>query len=554
MKRAVAVGLLALAALCAFATPAAAHAELETTDPANGARFPAGEPPASVRMTFSEDVELANDSVRLFGADAAPIEGVGDPQLADGGLAITATLPDLADGAYIVSWRAVSEDAHPIDGSFSFTVGEGEAASADVVDSLQTHGNKTIGVLFGTVRGLAFAGLLVLVGAVWFLRLGWPDGGNDRGVQRLLLGAWMLVIVTAVASIFLQADYTSSSVSDVLDERYGQSMLVRLGLCAVFLVILANPARVILRGAFDAVLGLALLATLTSSGHATTGRVIPVGFVTDLVHVSAAALWLGGVTVLALLLLRSQPPAEVQEITTRFSFLAAPAIALVVLSGTVQTLRQVEDLDQLFTSAYGRLVLTKVGLLVFIVTAASVSRHIVLRWKARRRAPEGTIVAELREQPIADDDRKDLRDALVVEVALAAVILAVTAVLVNTVPPKETAETPAAAVPSPFTQTIEGDQLRFGVAVAPAATGENHVVLRLMDADGQPFTTIEATAEMSQAERGISAIDIPLTAADEEGVYEGTVELPIPGPWELKITALRTELDEEEVTTTVEIR
>lgn len=552
MKRVVAIGLLALGVLLAFATPAFAHAELESTDPANGARLPAGQPPAAVTLMFSEGVEIPNDAVRLFDASGNQISGVGAAQ-ADGAT-VTATLPTLDDGAYIVSWRMVSEDSHPIDGSFSFNVGEGEAASADLVNSLQSHGNKAIGVVFGTVRAFAFGGLLILVGALWFIRFAWTDGGRDNGVQRLLFGAWITVIVTAVASIFLQADYTSSSVGDVLGERYGQSMLVRLGLCAVYLVVLADPARVLLRGAFDGILGVALLATLTASGHAGTGRWIPVGILTDLVHLSAAALWLGGVTVLVLLLLRREPPLEVQNITIRFSLLAAPAIALVVLSGTVQTLRQTEDLDQLFTSAYGRLVLTKLGLLVFIVTAASVSRHIVLRWKARRAAPEGTIVAELRDQPIATDDRKDLRDALVVEFALAALILAVTAVLVNTEPPKEKPQTPAAAEATPFTQTLQGDQLSFGIALAPATTGQNQIVLRLEDADHQPFTTIEATATMSQPERGIAPIEIPLTAGAEEGVYEGAVDLPIPGTWELTVTALRTELDEEEVSASVDIR
>jgi copper transport protein len=83
-----------------------------------------------------------------------------------------------------------------------------------------------------------------------------------------------------------------------------------------------------------ALVGAALLVvSLSLSGHAVTGRWEPLGFIADLVHVSAAAVWVGGLLVLAALLLGRLPamePGELEGVVRRFSATAMVAVAAIV--------------------------------------------------------------------------------------------------------------------------------------------------------------------------------------------------------------------------------
>ncbi|MDO8120454.1 copper resistance protein CopC [Isoptericola sp. b490] len=109
--------LLAGLALIGLAGPARAHDQLVGTDPADGAVVDAV--PSQVALTFSEDVLDISTTVVVAGPDGR----VPTTPTVDGGT-VTAPLPDgLPDGPYTVTWRVVSADGHPVQGSFAFTVG-----------------------------------------------------------------------------------------------------------------------------------------------------------------------------------------------------------------------------------------------------------------------------------------------------------------------------------------------------------------------------------------------------------------------------------------------
>jgi copper transport protein len=109
------------------AGPAAAHATLVSTDPADGARLDRA--PDCITLRFSEPVSLGAGYARLLQSDGTVYESTASVD--DGTLTLVprAELPD--DTGYLVTYRVVSADSHPVAGAFSFTVGNAELVAAD---------------------------------------------------------------------------------------------------------------------------------------------------------------------------------------------------------------------------------------------------------------------------------------------------------------------------------------------------------------------------------------------------------------------------------------
>lgn len=129
MRSSVAVAALALAALAILgvAGPASAHDQLLSTSPKDGAVV--ATVPDEVTLTFSDLVMDAGgeaNQVRILDSSCRPIDA-GDATIADN--VVTQRITQPATGPVTVQWRVVSRDGHPVSGEFSFTVGDGPAAS-----------------------------------------------------------------------------------------------------------------------------------------------------------------------------------------------------------------------------------------------------------------------------------------------------------------------------------------------------------------------------------------------------------------------------------------
>jgi methionine-rich copper-binding protein CopC len=109
------------------AQPAAAfaHAHLESAQPANGAVVAAS--PAQVILKFSEPVALLELTLAKDGKGRAQKL---EPLPPDAATGLSVPLPKLADGAYTVRYKVVSDDTHEAKGTLRFTVGAGAKAAA----------------------------------------------------------------------------------------------------------------------------------------------------------------------------------------------------------------------------------------------------------------------------------------------------------------------------------------------------------------------------------------------------------------------------------------
>lgn len=103
------------------ASLARAHANVESSVPANGATVDAGL--TRVVITFTEEVSVDQSSAQLARDGGAPLEGVAVAVDRANRKVMTLTTPPLAEGTYTVKWRAVTEDDNAItNGTLSFIV------------------------------------------------------------------------------------------------------------------------------------------------------------------------------------------------------------------------------------------------------------------------------------------------------------------------------------------------------------------------------------------------------------------------------------------------
>jgi len=114
------VAALLLTVLCT-ANPVLAHADVESSVPANGATVDAGL--TRVVITFTEEVSIDQSSAELARDGGQPVEGVAVVVDRANREVMTLTTPPLSEGNYNVKWRAVTEDDNAIThGTLSFTV------------------------------------------------------------------------------------------------------------------------------------------------------------------------------------------------------------------------------------------------------------------------------------------------------------------------------------------------------------------------------------------------------------------------------------------------
>ncbi|HEX5616545.1 MAG TPA: copper resistance protein CopC, partial [Acidimicrobiia bacterium] len=299
------------------AGPAAAHAVLEATEPAAGVSLERS--PDEIVLRYTEAVDLSAASVRVFDARGDQVEtgalahAAGDPtaaRLAVGGL---------GDGAYAVTWRVTSADGHPISGAFTFAVGD--AAAATDTEGLAARlladegGSASLGAVYAVVRFLAFTAVLLVIGGCAYFVVIAPSGHASRATRSGLTAALVVGVLTAVAAIGLQGAHAAGGgladalsgdvVSDSLGTRFGRASLVRAAALLLLVPLLgAIRRRSTAIGRAPAALGalgsVVALGTFAAAGHASTGRWVAVAFAADVVHLGAAALWFGGVVVLAL--------------------------------------------------------------------------------------------------------------------------------------------------------------------------------------------------------------------------------------------------------------
>lgn len=557
-----------MAVLVGLQTPAGAHAVLIETDP--GFDRVVDNAPQRVTLRFSEPVEIALGAIRVYRGDGERVD-TGSVQQPEPSSITIELQPNLERGTYTTTWSAISADSHPIRGAFVWHVRAPGPQRAGIADDVLGSG-AVEEALFGVARAATFGGLLLLAGASAFGALLWRRPGRSledrppeiegkfaRRWRILVLASALTVGISTLAGLVLQTA-TAAGVSiaqalnpellgEVLATRYGRAALLRLGILFAFAVGLFvsgrrgaartskvrsasvgaastndGPSPTILVAAGAALL--VLMATPGLAGHAATVDPVIVSVAIDALHLTAAGVWIGGLTTLLLAAFPSTSDLGETErtrtlapVVARFSDVAVIAVAVVVFSGVYRALDEVATLEGLTGTSYGLTLLAKIAIVLIVVALGAVNNR-VFKPRISSAAASATGSGALWK----------LRRTVTVEVGLAVVVVAVTALLVNLPPARSEVESGRPLV----TDVRIGDN-NLNVLVDPARVGENIVHLTATRPSGAPMDVRGMTVRFELPARDIG----PLVArgrklAPGHYVVQGH-QLSVAGEWRVGI-------------------
>lgn len=476
--------ILIAAALAALALPAsaAAHAALLKTVPEASVTLSA--PPKQVALTYSEAVEPRFAIVSVTDAGGHQ-EAAGPPRRSPSNPdTLLVPLRHTHEGWYLVFWRAISVDGHPVRGAFTFAVGPNAGPAPQFPVPNTSESAATPRLL--TARWIVF---LAVMGAIGLLALrlviarpvARRVGGTSLRGLSVAFGVTAVIGLVAIPVYLLiaTADFALRSVFAIgalvplfnvsafgrgyLDLELCFALFVAAGAIALWVDRPERPQRSIAE--LLALFGVVLAAAATllipgASGHA--GQTSPRGWSLffDWVHLSAGSLWFGGL--IGLIVLWWRLPAETRVAglavaVPRFSNVAFTSVLALIGSGVGASIFHLPTIASLWQTSYGQAILWKVGLLLGAMAVASGN---LLRTRHRLRDPDMGIGAA-----------RLLRNLVSVEAVLVTAIVFAAAVLSSLAPPSKAlasiSNASAHVGPGPVSQTVTKNGYQLKMSVSP---------------------------------------------------------------------------------------
>lgn len=530
--------LVVLAAAWLVPVQAQAHAVLLGSTPAAEQQLERS--PPELILNFNENVGPIHFRVLDLAGDEVGAPG----EIRTEGNNVLLPLNDtLENGTYVVTWRVVSADTHPVGGSYLFSVGEPLAAGAQVAVD---EANAWTAVVFVN-RLVLYAVVLLGVGSVLVLRLLELPVKAAMLLRRQMHASALIALVSFVVAIGAGgAEILAAGLGALFDgaswragagTTLGGSAL--LGVPGALLLAWASRASLPTSIFAVAAIGAALMVlSFLLTGHAATAQPVWLMATMVAVHVVCAALWFAALLPLVAVLGETAPRRSA-AIMDQFSRIAVWSVAALFFSGFVISWVQVSELGLLFTTDYGFRLGIKVTL--FLVLLALAARN---KSRLTPRLAEG-----------AEDARESLKKAIRIEYGLVVLILAAAVSLTLPVPPRAIAEQSAMELDTGagYSATAEQRGYTARVEVTPARTGENMVMVYFTGPDGEAFRMVRA------------AIRAGLPAASIEGIYKvghamgggyhfDFNEFVIPGAWELRVEGFVDDFEMLRFDVTVQIR
>jgi len=527
--------IFCLAVLVALPARSLAHAYIVAATPAANEQLM--EAPKTIRIEFNENIQstfyaltLVNQTGHEILLHDVRIDAT-NPHVLEG------NVPNrLANGTYVVKWKVVSSDGHPVEGTIPFQIGQSSDNGA-LSDSERNGYVPKFDMII--IRGLFYIGLSLFLSLLWFklfiyLPLGtWRFSTRDR---VLYWAAYSLTVLATLLSLPLQitveADVSwlqaleGALVKKMLfHTAFGVAWMIQCVLLFLLFVVgyaamFGKRERHSKRWAIVSfVLGTSILFAKAWTGHAAASSHPLVARVMDFLHLFSASVWVGCLVIIAVILPFDIPgtaKSKYWEAVRRFSRWAIGLVAMLMMTGIYAALQQVPTFDALFQTIYGKVLLGKVLLLVVMLMFATVN------WLSERKQKSvlgATVWSEF-------------------GLGIGAMLLA--AMLTNL--------PPAAASPGPFTQTKEAGSYQVTLHITPNVLGTNQFQIKIKNAKGRAVQDIEqvtVTLTPKDIDMGETTFQAFKVAS---GIYQAKGTISMAGRWNVHVHILTTSLQSVDAT------
>ncbi len=526
-KRLLAV-LAAIAVLMQLSSvPASAHAVLLGTVPGDGEQLDS--PPGAVVLRFNEAVTPIPKANTVLDHGGKRVD-TGKVTTDASGKEVTVGLGSLANGSYLVNWGVVSADGHSVRGAYVFSVGE--ALDPGVADVVAQIGPGHSGQVAAAARALGYLAALLTIGMVVF---GLVAGTDWKAARTWVAGLGGVVVATSLLVVAAETLRLVNGDWGALDSRDtwrlawdARHLPGAIWTAAGGLVIAGSQIWSQRRGRqLGGLTGGALIALgLAWTGHPAATSPQWFGIAVDYVHVAAVGTWFGGLVALAIAQY-GEPGEGRWRLARRFSVLATITFPVAVATGLILAWRVLPGWQELTDTTYGRLLIVKVSVVLLAGIAALANRQYVVPRLAREGVRAQTLLTRL----------------LVVEVVALLVVIGVTASLTGRSPEGES----QVPIGSPFVRDQFLGPYHVVVSLEPGRAGRNTLGVDFhgfSEGGETPPVAVNASFETTDGKAGPLTSELTLVDGPH---WEGRIDLPLTGTWEMTLKVRVTEFDEEKL-------
>jgi copper transport protein len=548
------IGVVVAVVAASLALPGAAwaHAALLQTTPV--ASRVVNTAPTHVTLRYSEPVEPRFAIVSVTNA-AGDKEAAGPPERSpENPDTLVVPLKKLAEGWYLVYWRVISVDGHPVRGAFTFAVGPNPGPAPQFVIPSTSETAATPKLV--AARWVAFLAMMAAVG-LFVLRIAVArpvvarvSGTRLRDVSiafgvasAIALVAIPVYFLLSTAEFALRSFWSFGALFPLIRvSAFGRGWLDLEIVFALFVgaatvaIWLDRPERrqrsvaalLALLGALAAA-GAVLLVPGTA-GHAgqTAPRGLSLAF--DWLHLVAGSVWVGGLiglVVLAATLPAARRVAALVVCVPRFSNVALASVLVLIGAGIGSAVQHLPTLASLWQTSYGKALLVKIALLgVALLLAAVNLLRTVPRFRACAQRPElGPPTASLLRRVVAGES-----------VLVAAAVLAA-AVLSSLAPPSKALASVGGAKakvgPGPVSEVVTQNGYRLAVRVSPNKAAVPNSFQVAISRGGKPVRNADVTLDFAMLDMEMGQQAYHLTETSPGTYGRAAPALVMVGHWGL---------------------
>ena len=455
----------------------------------------------------------------------------------------------LANGTYVLTYRVISADTHPVGTTFGFSVGE---PMADMSQMSQSASESSTPWTYAVAanRWVLYATMLLAAGSALFtLLIPTPAG---VGAATFSLGRTSAIIASVAyllaigiggaemlmggATALLSVDAWSRGVGSTLPP----SAVIGVPAMLVLIYAFGQGADKPKTGALT-VGAVAAIGSFLVTGHAATAAPVWLMATVVAIHLFGASFWFGALYPL-FKTAGTTDATQAGVVMTKFSVWAMFSVGLIILSGLAISFVQVESPSKLLGNAYGAGLVRKLVLVAIILGLAAYNKLVL------------TPALEKGDATASHRIRRTIR----IEIVVYVLILGAAMSLTLTTPPRAIMAPGAggmAMMNEGFKATVQANGYTVDLDITPAKAGENMIMATIKDKDGQVISTLadlEITGNLPAA--GISDVLVKGQNTGNGMWHFMFKEMIIPGDWKLKVDAFINDFDKVSFETTVPIK